>query len=302
MRSSTNLIPYYQHLKVILVSEEVLSEPGLFSDVMDVFVRNHELRRGVKVFVTEEEANKVLEYVPEIEKTPAMFLDKLTENSKNSGVPEPKKVDRLQNNFIYERSYFIPRIKLESNEIVYEDAVVVQGSNNQMVGMLNAEETKGLLYIIDNTKGGSIETKFNGNLVAVETSRTRPKITLTKKDKENLRFSLKVNFEGSIEEHFGKVNVLKEKTIAEIETAVEKDIKKMVERTIEKAKTEYEVDVIGLGEVIREHHYDLWTTLVDNWDRGENYFSKSTVDVTVEANITSTGASNRIKQKGKRDE
>lgn len=302
MRSKTNLIPYYQHLKVILVSEAVLSKPGLFADVMDVFVRNHELRRGVKVFVTKDEANKILEYVPDVEKTPSMFLDKLGNNGKNAGLIEPKKIDRLQNIFTYERSYFVPRVMLEHNEIVYEDAVVVQGSNNQMVGTLNAEETKGLLYIINPTKGGSIETTVNGNLIDVNTISTKTKIKLTNKDKDNLAFSVKVNFEGSIEEHFGAMNLLKENTVDEIEAAIEKDIKKLMERTIERVQKEYKADVLKFGEEIRAHHYDLWKTIVDNWDRGENYFSKSTVDVKVKANITSTDASNRIKQKGKRDE
>ncbi|WP_245976747.1 Ger(x)C family spore germination protein [Oceanobacillus arenosus] len=302
MRQLTNLIPYYQHLKVILVSEAVLSQPGLFTDVMDVFVRNHELRRGVKVFVTKDKANKILEYVPEVEKTPSMFLDKLANNGKNAGLLEPKKIDRLQNIFIYERSYFVPRVKLENNKIVYDDVVVVQGSNNQMVGILNAEETKGLLYITSPTKGGSIEANFDGNSINVETTNAKTKIKLTNKDKENLAFSLKVNFEGSIEEHYGQANLLTEKSLVEIEAALEKDIKKMVERTIEKVQKEYKLDVLKFGDTIRRDHYDLWKTIVDNWDRGENYFSKSTVDVKVEANIISTGASNRIKQKGKRDE
>ncbi|WP_170138831.1 Ger(x)C family spore germination protein [Oceanobacillus chungangensis] len=302
MRHLTNLIPYYQHLKVILVSEEVIKEPGLFSDVMDVFVRNHELRRGVKVFVTEGEANKILDFVPQIEKTPAMFIEKLTTNSKNAGILEPKRVDRLQNIFIYERSYFIPRVKLVNNEIVYDDAVIVSGENNQMIGTLNSEETKGLLYILGGTKGGSIETKFDDNLVNVETQSAKVKTKLTNKDKENFTFSLNINFEGTIEEHFGTKDLLKEKSITEIEKDLEKDIKQLVERTIKKVQREYKADVIGLGDVIREKHYDLWKNIVYNWDRGENYFSKSTVEVNVKANISSTGAANRIKQKGKRGE
>src|SRR5690625_1922156 len=37
-----NKEPFYEHLKVLIISEEVVSEPGRFANVLDIFIRDRD--------------------------------------------------------------------------------------------------------------------------------------------------------------------------------------------------------------------------------------------------------------------
>ena len=81
--SRTNLIPYYEHLQVIIISEDV-ARSGV-EDILDFFVRDQEMRRRVKLFVTPGQAKSILDVKPRTEDFSAMYLAHIPMNStKNS--------------------------------------------------------------------------------------------------------------------------------------------------------------------------------------------------------------------------
>jgi Ger(x)C family germination protein len=59
MQSRTSLSLYYEHLQVIVISEDAARQ-GL-EDIIDFFVRDPEMRRRVKIFVSKGEAKSVKE-------------------------------------------------------------------------------------------------------------------------------------------------------------------------------------------------------------------------------------------------
>lgn len=60
---------------------------------------------------------------------------------------------------------------------------------------------------------------------------------------------------------------------------------------IEKLQKEYKVDVIRLGEHLKQDHYQVWESVKDDWDKGENYFSNSVIDLKVNFTLREIGSS-----------
>ncbi|GJM81154.1 hypothetical protein HMSSN139_36500 [Paenibacillus sp. HMSSN-139] len=85
----TSRSPYLQHLRMILISEEMAAS-GDLANALDLFLRDHEMRRATKIMVTEGEARKLLETNPKNEKLPVMYFESTALNpTKSSRIYPP---------------------------------------------------------------------------------------------------------------------------------------------------------------------------------------------------------------------
>ncbi len=96
----TSRSPYLPHMKLIAVSSE-LAKTKLFESVMDLFIRDHEMRRGVSVVIAEENASGILNITPENEKLPVMHIQSVMDNSfKYAGNIQPLRIGELHENLL----------------------------------------------------------------------------------------------------------------------------------------------------------------------------------------------------------
>ncbi|MFD1038915.1 Ger(x)C family spore germination protein [Virgibacillus byunsanensis] len=288
---------FYPHLQVIVFSADIAKEPNLIGSILDIFIRDHEMRRSVSVVITEGEAKKVLDIQPEIEDLPAMFIQEIMENSeKNAEAVEPVRVGKVHGYLLRDRSYVIPRVVLTEDNIDYKGAGVFQGQTNQMVGILNGEETEGLNYITGTVKGGSIKAEVDGKLNVMEIKGAGSNIKIEGKTKESLEISVDISVEGRIEEKFGTKSVLQPSYVKEVEKKMADEIEKIANKTIKKVQEELNVDVLGFSDILRQRHYNLWEELKGDWDAGENYFSQTPIKVSATVKIKGSGASDQVKE------
>src|SRR5699024_12568157 len=75
----TSRFPSYQHLKVLIFSEELAKEENMVSKLSDMFIRDVDMRRAIKVFVSDGKAKEILNMKQDMEDTPAKFIDMLFE-------------------------------------------------------------------------------------------------------------------------------------------------------------------------------------------------------------------------------
>lgn len=45
---------FFPHIQVIIFSEELLSNPNVLQNTLDVYIRDHEMRRNIRLFVSEK--------------------------------------------------------------------------------------------------------------------------------------------------------------------------------------------------------------------------------------------------------
>src|SRR5690625_5879213 len=124
-------------------------------------------------------------------------------------------------------------------------------------------------------------------------------IKIDAKDPHDIKISVHIETEGKIQEMFGSKSLLDKKYMEEMEEQVDKRIKQLVTNTIEKAQNELKVDFFGFSSILRQRHYSIWKQIQENWERGDNLFSKSNITVSSNATILSIGATDRTKVKRK---
>ncbi|MEK5443468.1 Ger(x)C family spore germination protein [Fredinandcohnia sp. FSL W7-1320] len=283
--------PYLQHVKIIVLSEE-LSKQGYLYDALDFFVRDHEMRRVAKVMVTNGKAIDALQVDPKNEPMPIMFLESITQNTvKTAKMLPPTNLGDVHENLLIGTSFVIPRLVVDNKNAAISGAAVFDSQDQKLVGTLNDKETIGLNFILGDIEGGVLEFLMKDQYFAVEVKQAKTKIVTNALDKNQMKFSIEINSEGNIGESYGNLNLLEPKVLAEIEKKAEQEIELIVNQVIEKLQKEYKVDVIRLGEHLKQDHYQVWESVKDDWDKGENYFSNSVIDLKVNFTLREIGSS-----------
>ena len=301
MRTSTNTIPFFEHLKVIVLSEDVLNTPDLFPSIMDPFFRNHDIRRVTKIIIAKGEAKEILDITPENEKIPALYMDTLLEKGLGiKGTLKPVQLGDIHESFLTDSSFTLPLFLPSEKKLDYEAGAVFHGYEGKLVGTLSKQEMQGLNLMIGEYQGGPIEFEHEGNMITFNISHANSKIKIDTKNSEKLSISVDISAEGRIAEVFGAETIMDPKTIAEIEKKATEKIEEIVQKTIEKAQSELHADVFGLKNKLKQRHYQTWQKVKDNWDHGDNYFGKSTFHVKAKVRVRSAGESEKSQKDGKK--
>ncbi|MEC2159435.1 Ger(x)C family spore germination protein [Virgibacillus halodenitrificans] len=301
MAKLTNRTPFYQHLKIIVLAEELVMKPYLLEDVMDLFIRDQEMRRGVHVVIAEGEARKILDIEPMKEKLPMLYIESMLKNSyKNAEIIEEIHVNDIHLYLLDTKSYIIPLITMEGNKIAYKGVAVFQGEEDRMVGSLVGDDLVGLNLVTGKVKEGSIEAEVEGKLMTLEILDASRKIKVKSKSKEKVVFSVDIKIAASIAETFGSEDFTKKRTLKIIEKALKEKVHKIVNQAIVKVKDDLKVDAFRLSSELYQKHYPFWEEIEEDWDRGENIFSKSEIEVKVQTEIKNAGVTNRTEKEGEK--
>lgn len=282
--------PYFEHIKIIIVSDQ-LAKRGYFPEVLDIFLRDHEMRRGTKVMISKSYTQKVLEARTKVEKLPVMYIDSITENAyKNGEMLRPTNIGDVHKFLLSSHSFVIPTIDSIGSKVNLSGSAIFQSNSKKMIGTLNGKETMGLNFITGELQGGVLELPVNGNLMVFEIKGTKRKIQANLKNKDQIDFTIKIETEGNLGESFHTLDLLSPKTISKIEERVTEEIEKLATKVIERTQHDYKVDVLGLGSYLNQNHYDFWKSVEKNWDSGQNYFSKSKIHVQAKVKVRNIGS------------
>lgn len=297
MASLTSKAPFFGHLQLLVISEDLMLTPNLFLNALDLFVRDKQMRRGINVIVSEGEAKDVLDIQPENEKIPAIYIDNMLEDSlRETSLFKPVYVGDIHEYLLTNNSFTIPKIIAAENKAEYGGAVVYHGFKNRIVGSLTKEEMIGLnLVSSKDMHGGILELNFEGVPITFKIYNTKGKVEINATDPDQLKINVEVGVEGGIAEVFGMKNLNSPENLEEIEKIASKKVEKLVNKVIEKAQGEFNAEIFGFDDKMRERHYRTWEKIKNDWDQGENYFSKSDIEVTGKVRIRTAGAIDKAK-------
>jgi spore germination protein len=298
-----NRVVNTEHLDVIIISRELAeTQEGLFTNALDVFLRLQGMRRGILLAIADGKASDLLEIEPEQVKIPSQYVSELMENKKSAITTEPVRIGNVQESMLRNQSFVIPLLSIrKENSVEYEGLAVFRGDIDQMIGVLEGDEAKGANFIVGKKYEGSVTTDVNGDIVSFLILNGKSKIKLTNKNKDQLKFQVKIELKAAVAEYTGSRNLDNEKELKKFEKILSGETKKTVKKAITLLKDEYKVDVLTFQNHLRMYHYDLWKEVEHDWDRGENYFSKSNVTVEVESTLVRPGSSARTKGKVRED-
>lgn len=292
MSSKMSKIPYFEHLKVIIVSEEIARISEKFPELLDTFIRDVHMRRNIKVIIAKENNGKaILDFPAPEEKIPAIHLNKLLEHShKHLGYLEAVSIGDIEEAHLNNTSYVLPLLEV-GKSLSYNSGVVINGPQKKVVGNLTPREMQGIEMSTQKPIEQVISFNYKENEMAFEAIRIENSISINTKDINNIKVKVNVNTVGSLKESYGKLDLLNQKTLKDIEKHATKHIKESIEQVIEKAQNELNTDILKVWEQLEKKHYDTWKKIKDDWEQGENYFANAHFDVEVNADIYTIGTS-----------
>ncbi|WP_409340671.1 Ger(x)C family spore germination protein [Paenibacillus sp. MBLB4367] len=284
MATRTSRSPFYQHMKLIIVSEQIAKTKGLFADVLDFFLRDPDSRRSVKVIIAKGEAKGVIEVTPKNERLPVMYINSVSENVEKSGRMLPKsRIGEVHEYLLKSTSFVLPRITANENEVKVAGAAVFHGADNLMVGYLGEEETEGLNFLTGTIKGGMLKIPVHDNMVSFNIRGAKRKISAHIDDKEHIRFDIMIQCEGNVAESFERLDFSDSKIVKGIQEKLSREIERMAYDCIEKVQKEMNTDVLELGRYLNKKHKSFWAQVKNDWEHGHRYFAKS--EIQVHANV-----------------
>lgn len=283
--------PYYSHLQCIIINSSVAEED--ISKLLDMFLRDPEMRRRTKIFVTENRTTDILSVIPKIDNYAAEYLRGLPESS-NKTSRLLHKVDLAEvSEAIHEhRDFALPRIYGSKYEI--KDAGCAVFKDNKFVGWLDEIKTSYYKCITNTANGGIISVNLpecENMPVSLEIkkikTKQRPKINGDSVEMElNINANLNIGEIGCIESLKDPSNIFDSVFLSQLEEAVEEKIKEQVQYTVQYVQKEYGADIFFFGSNIERFKPKEWDRLKENWDET---FKNVKVTVNVKARVNQLG-------------
>ncbi|WP_144518322.1 Ger(x)C family spore germination protein [Bacillus thuringiensis] len=288
---------FFPHIQVLIFSKELLSHPYILQNILDVYIRNHEMRRNIRLFVSDEHAKAILQQSAKPENLPAQYIDMLAAHApKNAQMVEVKRLGDVQEKIIAHRSFILPVLQLTKQGVKMEGAALFRGKDAKYVGSLNGEQTRDINYIIGKKIAGFFTIRKKNQFLTYEIHKVRRKITVSTTNTTKPKFDVHVSLEGILAE----VHVRDQKQVMNeqrVKREIAKEMEKRIQKSIQLVQKKYKVDILALGEVYKRHNYKEWKKISTHWDQGENYFSNVDITVHVHPTIEHSGSAlpNQVK-------
>lgn len=163
---------------------------------------------------------------------------------------------------------------------------VFQG--NRMIGLLNEEESQGLLYLTNQVKTAALPIAVDADKknVSIRIQESKTKIEPVFSD-GNVKFEVSIKTSGYLMEEDDTVVKVSQEDWKKVQELGSKEIEKSCLAAVAKAQ-ELKSDVLGLGDKIHRTNPEEWKTIKGNW---EQVFPTVIVDVRAELKIKQTGVS-----------
>ncbi|PFA20000.1 spore gernimation protein GerLC [Bacillus cereus] len=281
---------FFPHIKVIIFSKDLLKQQNLLEQTLDVFLRDHEMRRNIRIFVSKGRAEKVLQQSSKPENLPAKYIDLLADHAEaNAFMLEAVRIGEVQETITAKRSFVLPILQLTKQGVKMEGAAVFKGKDNKLIGLLTGKNTQGLNYIIGKKASGFVTIRKEKKAFTYEIHKIRRKIHASFTELRHPKFTVDIYPEGVLAEAYlgGDGKPWSEK---KMKTYISKEMESIAMRTIKKMQKDFKTDVLELGDYYKRHKYKEWKKIEKNWDRGENYFSKSEIVVRVHPVVEHSGS------------
>ncbi|MDF2658905.1 MAG: germination protein Ger(x)C family [Paenibacillus sp.] len=282
--------PYLEHNRVIIISEK-LARKGHLGEVIDLFTRDPETRRAAKVMIAEGEARQLLESNPLIETLPVQYIDMTAQNpEKSESITPPTNIGQVHAFLLQNTSFALPKVRSLDNKVVTSGAAIFDGHTHLLKGFLNEDEATGRNILTGTLKAGALELIVKDQVVVFEVKQMRRTIKASVADPRRPAFDVHVTVEGNISEsHLGQ-SLIDPDIMAETEKKAEQKLIDLTTDVTRKVQKVYKTDIFGLSEHLYQEHYQVWRALKENWEQGEQIFSKCPIRVHAKVKLHVVGS------------
>lgn len=300
---------YPGHLRVLVISEGV-AEKGI-DEILDYFSRNWELRSDYYILIAKDmKAENLLNVMTPLETLPANNMyNKVNVASEYWSSTRGVTIDDLIMDIEDEgREAVLTGIEvlgdpeigttIQNTEAI-EPPTVIRLTDlgvfkgDKFVGWLTEKESTGYNKITNQVKSSvSTITCPDGGTIAIKLNKSN--VELKGKVKNGTpEIDLTLHSKGSIMEVNCDLDLTKTETISMLEKLYKEELKKVLETSISSLQEDFQSDIYGFGEAIRQADPKSWEKLKGDWDQE---FSNLQVNIKIDAKILKMGAISNSKK------
>ncbi|KGX92529.1 hypothetical protein N781_17240 [Pontibacillus halophilus JSM 076056 = DSM 19796] len=277
--------PYYYHLKVVVLSQELVEQESML-DLLFFFFRDHEIRRSVGLIVARDSAETLLSQSFLKDEVPSIQLEKISYNylAKTARMAPSVTLGGASKDFAHKKSFVIQLGDVFEGKVRIEGGAVIDAQKAKMVATLSPEETEAYNWITEQSDAGVIQASTNGEeeRFAYEIRDVTSKVKV-RKESGQLTYDISVHFQGKLGEDYSPPSSsFQPEYINKREKALQETLKKRLVMAMERAQHEYEVDFYEFMEPFRIKYVKEWYKVKDNWNE---VFSEATVNFDVQVEI-----------------
>lgn len=281
---------FFSHCRVAVISNQVAAA-GI-TPLLDFLIRDNEPRTNLDLIISKEKtAGEILEQEPVTDHLVSVEIsEQLHQNISSLG--EAPTVSLYQaNNILAENasSLILPTIKVSDDKI---KSTELDGcgifKKDKLIGYLNPNETRYVLFVKNELKGGLLQTspQNDKNFITVEITQNRTKVQTEVKGKD-VSAQIEIQMVGALGANETSKDYTTLNGIEQAQKSAEREISYGVNQVIKKVQQEYGSDIFGFGSKIHQDNPKDWEKIKDNW---EDTFRKLKYTITTKVTLENTGA------------
>jgi spore germination protein KC len=277
---------YWSHAKAIIMSEELARED--IAKYLDFLFRDAEAREDTWLLISREKtAGEILQSKGVLKSMVSFQIEDTMRSQKSiSRFPFIELFEFFDRLFYKQVAPILPTVHLAQlhGEKTPEVVGTAVFKDKKLIGFLNEEDTKSMLWLRDEVKGGLAiikDTAGTKENVTLEIYKSKTKITPIIQE-GILKMKAEIDLDVSIGEMMGSTDFIsgagKQKLTKAAKAQIEKEINKMYTM----ARDEYNADVFGFGRRIEMKMPVVWNQIKGDWDE---FFADLELDLNVNISI-----------------
>ena len=279
----------FDHMKVIVLSNQVLDNKEMLIQLVDQFERNSEYARTINVFAFEGKASDVFE--EEINKLndSTIFLSKIYQNNRFDVLTttEVSLGDFINGINNQNSTEFIPKVVIKDDEISIDGAGLV----NELLfkGWINKEQIEKLSWYMGRGKGSVIPISLNDGKedILFEVDNINTKLKFSSRN-EKLVIDVEIYNEVDVTQYVMEptIDLFDKENIVELEKKISKKVEEDTNKIIKEVQTKYKVDITNTIEKLAVSNKTLWKKYKSNWNES---FSNAIINISARTEIKRIG-------------
>lgn len=276
----------FQHIHTIVIGKEI-AKNGV-TPVLDFFIRDHEPRFTMELFIAEDKAKDILKIQNNNFPIPSLTMKESVKVQRSlSKAPQMNLHNFFQRLLEPYQDPYLPIIHKNKDDFEVYGTAIFNG--DKLAGELTAMETRGMLRVLGEAKGGiqviqlsssnekpvhiSIEIKSSESFISTTIENGQPTIQIEIKE---------TGFIGELSQRI----MLNEKNIQYIKQLYADAIENEVKQTVSKIQKDFKANIFDFAGTIRRTEKHYWKQHYEQW---EEIYPNLKVNVKVKTDITGNG-------------
>ncbi len=276
--------PFFQHMKAAVLNVDVVKDSDHFLETLDGLERQDEISRKLHMFVTEDQAEDILN-VESLLKPLSYKLQGMSAGNIGTNLFIPKTLEEVISSTA-QGAVLIPKIIANKKEVRVAGSAIIK--KDKFIGWLGENDTKSVAYLTRMVKQDIVQIEHEGITIPYIIKKIKLKKSARVEDGK-INIDILLTAEGDIQQYKLKAQprLTDRKFLKEIEEIICTTMERDLNVTVSKLQKEVNVDVIDIGGYLRGHHPDIWKQVEDDW---EEVFPKVNINVAVDAYIAKVGS------------